>query len=130
MINRIIDYEATGAAGVEDGVISVFSTRAVKVGGGECSCIKRGPEDSFVLAVCTLMDYSIVDVEVSDIFGDTRPLICADERKGVVASITRVVTHPLSTWVVSVPFFSLCGDVSHPCWISSLMKEGGWGVVN
>jgi len=70
MINRIINYEATGAAGVEDGVISVFSTRAIEVGSGECSCMKGGPKDSLVFPICTLMDYSIIDVEVPDILGD------------------------------------------------------------
>jgi len=130
MIDRIIDYEATGAAGVEDGVISVFSTRAVKVGGRECSCVKGSSKDGFVFSVCTLMDYSIVDIEVADILGNPWPLICANEREWVVAGITGVVTHPLASWVVSVPFLGLSRSMSHPCWISVLTEEGRWGVVD
>jgi len=130
MVNRVIDYEATGAVGVEDGVISVFSTRMVEVGGRECSCMKRGPEDGFAFAVRTLMDYSIIDVEVADIFGDTWSMIHTYERKGVMASIARVVTHPLAPWVISVPLLSLCGGMSHPCWVSGMTEEGRWGVIN
>ena len=129
MVNRIINYEATGAAGVEDGVISVFSTRAVEVGGRECSCMKGGPEDGFAFAVCALMDYSIVDVEIADILGNTWSLVCTYEGKGVVAGVAGVIAHPLAPWVIITPFFSLRGDVSHPCWISGTTKEGGWGVI-
>jgi len=79
MIDRVIDYEATGAAGVEDAMVSVLSTRTVKIGGRECSCMKRGPEDRFAFAVCTLMDYSIIDVEVADVLGNTWPVIRTDK---------------------------------------------------
>jgi len=65
-----------------------------------------------------------------DVLGDTWPLICADEGKGVVAAVTRVVVHPFSTWMVSVPFLSLGGGVSHSCWISGMTEEGRWGTVN
>jgi len=130
MINRVINYKATGAAGVEDGVISVFSTRVIKVGGRECLYMERGPEDGLVFAICALMDYSIVDVEAADVFGDTWSLICTDEGEGVVAGIPRVVAHPLAPWVVSVPLFGLSGGMSHPCWISGVMEKGRWGAVN
>jgi len=130
MINRVIDYKATGAAGVKDGVVSVFSTRTVEVGGRECSCMKRGPEDSFAFAVCTLMDYSIVDIEVADVFGDAWPMVCTDKREGIMAGIARVVMHPLTPWMISVPFLSLRGGMSHPCWVSGAAEEGRWGVIN
>ena len=130
MINRVIDYESTGAAGVEDGVVSVFSTRAVEVGSGECLCMKGGPKDGLIFAVCTLMNYSIIDVEVADVLGDTWPLICTNEGEGVVAGITRVVTHLLSPWVVSILFLSLSGGVSHPCWVSGATEESRWGAVD
>jgi len=130
MIDRIIDYEVTGAAGVEDGVISVFSTRVVKVGGRECSCVKGGSKNGFVFAVCTLMDYSIIDIEVADIFGNPWPLICANEREGIMAGIARVVTHPLTPWVISIPFLGLRGGMSYPCWVSGTAEEGRWGVIN
>jgi len=130
MIDRVIDYEATGAAGVEDAMVSVLSTRTVEVGGGECSGVKGGSEDGFAFAICTLMDYSIVDVEVADVLGDTWPVVCTDEREGVMAGVTRVISHPLTPWMVSIPFFSLHGDMSHPCWVSGATEEGRWGVID
>jgi len=130
VVDRVIDYEATGAAGVEDAVVGVFSTRTVKVGGGECSCVKGGPEDWFASAIRTLMDYSIVDIEVSDVFGDPWPMISTDEREGVVTSIARVVSHPLAPWVISVPLLSLRRSMSHPCGISGSAEKGGRRVIN
>ena len=61
VIEAVINNKMTYARGVEDGVISVFDTRTMEVGGGECSCMKRGAIDGFVLALCSLMDYPIVD---------------------------------------------------------------------
>jgi len=130
MINCIINYEMTGAVGVEDGVVSVFSTRTVEVGGRECLCMKRGPEDGFAFAICTLMDYSIVNIEVADVFGGAWPMVCTDKREGIMAGIARVVTHPLTPWVVSVPFLGLCGGMSHPCWVSGAAEEGRWSVID
>jgi len=130
MIYRVIDYEATGATGVEDAVISVFSTRTVEVGGRECSCVKGGPEDGFAFAVCALMDYSIVDAEIADILGDTWSMVCADEGEGVMTGVARIVSHPLAPWMISILFFGLRGDVSHPCWVSGTTEEGRWGVVD
>jgi len=130
MIKCIIYYEVTSAAGIEDSVVGVLDAGTVEVGGGECLCMEGGPEDSFILAICTLMDYSIVDFEVTDVFGDARPLIRTDERKGVVAAVTRVVAHPFSTWMVSVSFLSLSRGMSHSCWVSGATEEGRWGAVN
>ena len=130
MVNRIVDYEATGAAGVEDGMVSVFSTRAVEVGSREWSCVEGCPEDAFAFAVCTLMDYSIVDIEVADILGDTWSLVCTNKGEGVVAGVARVVAHPLTPWMVSIPLLSLCGGMSHSRWVSGTAEEGRWGVIN
>jgi len=130
MVNRVINYEATGAAGVEDAVVGVFSTRMVEVGGGECSCVKGSPEDGFAFTICTLMDYSIVDVEVADVLGDTWSMVCADEGKGVVTGVTRVVLHPLTPWVIGILLLSLCGSMGHPCWISGSTEKGRWSVIN
>jgi len=79
MVDGVIDYEATGAAGVKDAVISVLSTWTVEVWGRKWSCVKGGPEDSLAFAVCTLMDYSIVDVEIADVLGSTWSMVCPDE---------------------------------------------------
>jgi len=130
MVNRIINYKVTGSVGVEDGMISVFSTRAVEVGGREWSCVKGCPEDGFAFAVCTLMDYSIIDIEVVDVFGDAWPMVCTNKGEGVVAGVARVVAHPLTPWVVSILLLSLRGGMSHSCWVSGMAEEGRWGVIN
>jgi len=130
MVNCIVDYEAASAAGVKDGVVGVFSTRAVEVGGRKWSCVEGGPEDGFALTICTLMDYSIVDFEVADVLGDARSLVSTDEGKGVVTTVARIVAHPFSTWMVGTLFFSLSGGVRHPCWVSGSLEESGWGVVD
>jgi len=130
MINCVINYEVTGAAGVKDGVVSVFSTRTVKVGGGECSCMKGGPEDGFAFAIRTLMDYSIVDIKVADVFGNAWPMVHTNKRERIVAGIARVVTHPLTSWMISILLLGLCGGMSHPCWVSGAVEESRWGVIN
>ena len=130
MIDGVIYYETTSTAGVKDAMISVFSTGTVEVGGGECSCMKGGPEDSLAFAVCTLMDYSIVDVEIADVLGSMWSMVCTDESEGVMTGVARVVSHPLTPWMVSVPHLSLRGSMSHPCWISGSTEKGRWGVIN
>jgi len=130
MVNRIINYEATGAAGVEDGMVGVFSTRAVEVRSREWLCVEGCPKDSFAFAVCTLMDYSIIDFEVADVLGNTWPLVCTNKGEGVVAGVAGVVAHPLTPWMVSIPLLSLRGGMSHSHWVSGTTEEGRWGVVN
>ena len=71
VIKGVIDNKSTSTTGVEDGVIGVFNTRMTEVGGGEGLCVERGAIDGFVLAFCPLMNYSIVDTEVMDVFGST-----------------------------------------------------------
>ena len=130
MIECVIHYKATSAAGVENSMVGVLDTGAIKIGSGECSCMEGGPKDSLILAICTLMYYPIVDVEVVNVLGDTWSLIRTDEGKGVVAAVARVIAHPFSPWVVSVPFLSLSGGMSHPCWISGVAEESRWGVID
>jgi len=118
MVDGVVDYETTSAARIEDAVISVFSTGAIKIGGGERSCVKGGPEDGFAFAIRALMDYSIVDIEVADVLSDVWPMVSSDEGEGVVAGVARVISHPLAPWMISISLLGLCGRMSHPCWIS------------
>jgi len=131
MIECIINYEMTGTAGIEDGVVSVFDTRSVEVGSRECSCVKGGPKDGLAFAICPLMDYPIVDVDVTDVFGNAWPLIWTNEGERVVTGIARIVAHPLAPWMVSVSFIlGLSRGMSHSCWISGTAEESGWGSIN
>ena len=61
VVKGIVDDEATGATGIEDGVVGVFNTRAMEVGSGKGSCMKGGAIDGLVLALCPLVDYSVID---------------------------------------------------------------------
>jgi len=61
VVESIVDHKMTCTAGVEDGVVSIFDTRAIAVRGGECSCVERGLVDGLIFAFCPLMDYSIID---------------------------------------------------------------------
>jgi len=79
VIDGVIYYETTSAVGIEDAMISVLSTWAIEVGGGECSCMKGGSENRFSFTICTLMDDSIVDIEVADVLGDAWSMVSADE---------------------------------------------------
>jgi len=79
VVDSVIDYEAAGAARVKDTMVSVFSTWAVEIGSGECSCVKGGSEDSFAFAICALMDHSIIDIEIANVLGDAWSMVHADE---------------------------------------------------
>ena len=61
VIESIINDKATSAAGIEDSVVSVFDTGVIEVGGGKGSCMKGGPIDRLVLALCPFVDYFVVD---------------------------------------------------------------------
>jgi len=61
MIKGVVDDKVTSAAGIEDGMVGIFNTRAIEIGGGKGSCIKRGAIDGLVLALCPLVDYSVID---------------------------------------------------------------------
>ena len=61
VVKGIVNNKATGAAGVEDGMVGVFNTRTIKVGGRESLCMKGGTIDGFVFALCSLVDYSVID---------------------------------------------------------------------
>jgi len=130
MIKCIVHYEVTGAVGIEDGVVSVLDTRMVKIWSGKCSRMEGGPKDGYILAICTLMDYSIIDFEVTDILGDAWSLVSTNEGEGVVTAVARIVAHLFPTWMVSIPFFGLSGGVHHPCWVSGSSEESGWGIVD
>jgi len=130
MIDCVIDYETTGAAGVEDSVVSVLSTRTVEIWGRECLCMKGGSEDGFAFTICALMDYSIIDFEVADVLGDAWSMVCSHKGERVMTGVTRIVSHPLASGVISIPPLGLCGGMRHPCWISGSVKKGRWGVVN
>ena len=61
VIKGVIDNKATSAAGIKDGMVSNFNTRTIEVGGGEGLCMKGGAIDGLVLALCPLVDYSVID---------------------------------------------------------------------
>jgi len=61
VIKGIVDNKTTSAAGIKDGVVGVFNTRTMEIGSREGSCMKGGAIDGLVLALCPLMDYSIID---------------------------------------------------------------------
>jgi len=82
IIKGVINNGVSGAAGVEDGVISIFDTGTIEVGGGISICMERGPIDGLVFALCPLIDYTIVDQEVVNILGHTWSGICANKNKG------------------------------------------------
>ena len=131
IIEGIVDDKLTGTAGVEDGVISVFNTRMMEVGGGEGMCVERGTIDGFVFALCPLMNYSIVDTEVMNILGGMWSVVWTNIDERVVTSVTEAETHPLTAWMVSIlHVFGLGRDVGDFCWSGETVKKGGWGCVN
>ena len=132
MVKGIVDDKAGSAARVKDGVVGVFGTWMMEVRGGVRACMKGGAIDGLVFAFCSLVDNAIVDQEVVDIFGRTRPSISTNEDKRVVTSVARVETHPLAPWVVSVllHIFCLSGGMSYFCWGGNTVEKGRWGCVN
>ena len=61
VVEGIIDDKMGGAAGMEDGVVSVLDTRTMEVWGGIGTCIKGGAIDGFVFAFCFMVDNAIID---------------------------------------------------------------------
>ena len=61
VIESIIDNKITSAARIEDGMVGVFNTRTMEVGGGKGTCMEGGAIDGFVFAFCPLVDYSVID---------------------------------------------------------------------
>jgi len=47
-----------------------------------------------------------------------------------VTGVARIISHPLTPWMIIVPLLGLCGSMSHPCWISGSTEKGRWGVIN
>ena len=96
-IVTVVDDRAGGAAGVEDGMIGVLDTWAIEVRGGVDICMKRGAIDGFVFAFCPLINDSIVDQEVVNVFGCLWSGISANEDKGVMTGVARFEVHPLAS---------------------------------
>jgi len=93
--------------------------------------MERGAIDGFVLAFCPLMDYSIVDAEVTDVFGSMWSVVWTNVDKRVVAGVAKVEMHPLTTRVISIlHILSLGRDMGDFCWSGKTMKKGRWGCVN
>jgi len=131
MIKSIINNKTTSAAGIEDGVVSVLDTGMMEVGGGECSCVKGGAIDGLVFAFCSLIDYSIIDIEVTDVFGGMWSIIWTNKDEGVVAGVPRVEAHPFTSWMTSVfHVFCLGRGMGDLCWGGDIVKEGRWRGVD
>jgi len=113
VIKCVIHYNSASAAGVEDVKVGIFNTWATIIGGRECTSVKWGGIDWFVLATSTLVDNAIFEGQVADILGRvwTCVVVCVD--KGVVSRVAKVELHPVSSWVVVVHrHFCLCLDVN------------------
>jgi len=61
VIKGIVNNKVTSAARVEDGMVGIFNSRTIEVEGGKGSYMKRGAIDGLVLALCPLVDYSVID---------------------------------------------------------------------
>jgi len=131
VIKGVVDDKVTSAAGVEDSVVGVFNTRTMEVGSGKGSCMKGGAIDGLVLALCPLMDYSVIGQEIMDIFGSMWSGICPNKDKGVMAGVARIKTHPLAIWMISVlHVFCLGRGVGYLCWGCDTLEEGRWRGVD
>jgi len=60
MVQSIVNNKAGGAAGVEDGVVSVFGTWTIEIWGWVRLCMKGGAVNFLVFAFCSLMNDTIV----------------------------------------------------------------------
>ena len=61
VVKGVVNNKTTSAAGVEDGMVGIFNARSIEIGSGEGSYVKGGAIDGLVLALCPLVDYSIID---------------------------------------------------------------------
>jgi len=84
VVESVVNNKTTGAARVENGMVGVLDTRAIEVGGGKGSCMKGSAIDGLVLALCPLVDYSVIDQEITDVFGSVWSGVCPNEGKGVM----------------------------------------------
>jgi len=69
MVKCVVHYNSASAAGVEDVKVGIFNTWATIIGGRECTSVKWGSIDWFVLAASTLMNNAIFEGQVADILG-------------------------------------------------------------
>ena len=117
MIESIVNNKMTGAAGIENSMVSVLDTRMIEVGGRKYVCMKGGAIGGLAFALCPLMNYPIIDIEITDVFGSAQPMVWPDKDKGVVTGVPRIKVHPLTTWVVSILcLLGLSGNVGDFCW--------------
>ena len=61
MVEGIVDDKTRGAARMKYGVVGIFDTWAMEVGGWVRACMERGTIDGFVFAFRPLIDDPIVD---------------------------------------------------------------------
>jgi len=123
----IINNKTTGAAGIKDGVVGILDTRMMKIRGGECLCMKGGTIGGLAFTLCPLVGYSIIDIEVADVLGNSWSMVRANKDEWVVTGVGRVEVHPLTAWVVSVlHVLHLSGGVGNLCWGGNMVKKGRW----
>jgi len=113
VIKRVVHYNSASAAGVENVKVGIFNTWATIIGGRECTSVKWGSIDWFVLATSTLMDNAIFEGQVADILGCAWTCVVVSVDKGVVSRVAKIELHPFSSWVVVIcSHFCLCFDVN------------------
>ena len=61
VVKSVVDNKMRSAARVENGVVSIFDTWMVEVGGGVGSCMKAGAVNGLVFAFCPLVDNTVID---------------------------------------------------------------------
>ena len=75
--------------------------------------VKGGGIDWFVFATSALMDDTILEGQVADIFGCMWTCVFANIDKGVVSWVTKIELHPFSSWMVVIcGHFCLCLNVN------------------
>jgi len=97
VVEHVIHYNSTSTAGVEDVKVSIFNTRAMVIGRGECSSVKWGGIDWFVLATSTLMDDAIFEGQVADILGRAWTCVVISIDEGVMSQVAKIEFHPFSS---------------------------------
>ena len=102
MVEHVVHYNPTSATGVENVKVSIFDTWATIVGSRECMSVKRGGVDWFVFATSALIDNTIFEGQVADVFGYTWTCVFVSIDKGVVSWVAKIELHPFSSWVVII----------------------------
>ena len=102
MVKCVVHYDLARTAGVEDIKVSVFDTGTTEVGGGECPSVKRSSIDQFILATSPLVNHTIFERQVADIFGRAWTCVFVSIDQGVMGWVAKVKFHPFSSWMVIV----------------------------